>query len=439
MKLYMADLLSGLELTDDQKLVHEIDLLRKVGRGKVSGVITTNYNYLCNLLFPEYETYIGEKGMLFRDPTFECETFMIHGSVDEPDSMVLTTEDYAEFELGREYLVAKLLTIFAEYPIIFLGYSIQDENIRGILASVARSAGPEMLEAIRSRMLFVRFGDGGDNPASTIAFNPDGNLLEMTCITTTDFLPIFQGIDSGEKLYTPRVIRALKGNVYRIAESLDPQSKVVVSAFDNALDNLGEDERVIIGFGQLHSDLGQPVRLVDVYRDVVLNDLSLPPTLVVFSYLDDLLKNNSGVVPVFKYLSELGIRSDELDKLPERIRRYVKENHTLDSFRSPTERRNRKSMRNVVCFTHSVSGLIEKYGMDVAYRYLLNLDESEIDVAELGKYLAGLMHDKDGNISTDILETATYKSTYRKCVRVYDFLRYKDGSSPSFDQARRYT
>lgn len=96
-------------------------------------------------------------------------------------------------------------------------------------------------------------------------------------------------------------------------------------------------------------------------------------------------------------------------------------------------------MRNVVCFTHSVSGLIEKYGMDVAYRYLLNLDESEIDVAELGKYLAGLMHDKDGNISTDILETATYKSTYRKCVRVYDFLRYKDGSSPSFDQARRYT
>lgn len=112
--------------------------------------------------------------------------------------------------------------------------------------------------------------------------------------------------------------------MYRIAETLDPQSKVVVSAFDNAQDNLGEDERVIIGFGQLHSDLGQLVRLVDVYRDVVLNDLSLPPTLVVFSYLDDLLKNNSGVVPVFKYLSELGIRSDELDKLPERIRRYVK-------------------------------------------------------------------------------------------------------------------
>jgi len=96
-------------------------------------------------------------------------------------------------------------------------------------------------------------------------------------------------------------------------------------------------------------------------------------------------------------------------------------------------------MRSVVSFTHSVPGLIEKYGMDVAYRYLLNLDESEIDVVELGRYLAQLMHDEDGNVSVEILESATYKSTYRKCVRVYDFLRYRYGSSPSLDQARRDT
>ena len=62
MKLYMADLPSGLELTDDQNLVHEIDLLRKVGRGKVSGVITTNDDYLCNLLFPNTRRTLERKG-----------------------------------------------------------------------------------------------------------------------------------------------------------------------------------------------------------------------------------------------------------------------------------------------------------------------------------------------------------------------------------------
>lgn len=89
------------------------------------------------MLFPTYKAYVGEGNLLFSEPSFAQEIYEIHGSARVPDSMVLTDADYAEFSARRKYLAAKLLTIFVEYPVIFLGYSIQDESVKSILADGA--------------------------------------------------------------------------------------------------------------------------------------------------------------------------------------------------------------------------------------------------------------------------------------------------------------
>ena len=62
-----------------------------------------------------------------------AEVYKIHGSVSDPSSVVINENDYKEFKEKSEYLAAKLLTIFMEYPIIFMGYSISDKNIQDIL------------------------------------------------------------------------------------------------------------------------------------------------------------------------------------------------------------------------------------------------------------------------------------------------------------------
>lgn len=104
-------------------------------------VITTNYDNLLEPLFPGYEVVVGQN--VFRQSALVVgEIFKIHGSISDPRSMVLTKEDYDAFERDKKYLSAKLLTYFAEHPLLFIGYSASDPNIKSILYDMSRMFTP---------------------------------------------------------------------------------------------------------------------------------------------------------------------------------------------------------------------------------------------------------------------------------------------------------
>ncbi|MFZ6648145.1 SIR2 family protein [Undibacterium sp. TJN25] len=106
-------------------------------------IITTNYDQLLEPLFPEYEKIIGQK-ILQRAYLSIGEIFKIHGCISDASSLVLTREDYNEFENDKKYLSAKLLTYFAEHPLLFVGYSAQDPNIKNVLYDISRMFRPSL-------------------------------------------------------------------------------------------------------------------------------------------------------------------------------------------------------------------------------------------------------------------------------------------------------
>lgn len=152
MKALVADLVSSYRMVPSD----EIALLAEAGINKVSGVITTNYDLMCEQIFPSFETYVGEQDLLLADQSYAQKIYKIHGSVDRPDSMVLTDADHRQFAEREKYLAAKLLAIFVEYPVIFLGYSIQDENVRQILSEIATCMPADKLSRLKRRMVFVQ-------------------------------------------------------------------------------------------------------------------------------------------------------------------------------------------------------------------------------------------------------------------------------------------
>lgn len=137
----------------------EIALLRQLGKRSISGVITTNYDTLLEKIYPEYAVYVGQEELLFNNISGIGEIYKIHGSITNPNSLVLTSLDYAEFEQNASYLIAKLLTIFLEYPVIFMGYSLSDRNIRNIFKTISNCLTQEKLDQLKDRFIFVEYSN----------------------------------------------------------------------------------------------------------------------------------------------------------------------------------------------------------------------------------------------------------------------------------------
>ena len=186
---------------------------------------------------------------------------------------------------------------------------------------------------------------------------------------------------------------------------------------------------MVIGFGEVLSDYGRSIGLLDLYRDVVLGDSCFPEALVAYEYLETLLKHNSNAVPVFKYLAAVGISDDDLETIGPKLCEYVRKHDSIASYLSDSQVERKEKYRASVRGALSIDGLIEMEGADRAFQFVKYMDEDEIDVYRLGSYLASMLVDGNGSVSLEMLETDTYKSEFKKCVRIFDFMRYRYGKS----------
>lgn len=127
LKFKISDYLKKQSLRDFPKeYEEEIHILEKLS---IDGIITTNWDDTAERLFPQFTPYIGQEQLIFSSTYSVGEIYKIHGSYRDPKSLVLTEDDYDDFSKKNPYLAAKLITIFIEHPVVFLGYSISDSNI----------------------------------------------------------------------------------------------------------------------------------------------------------------------------------------------------------------------------------------------------------------------------------------------------------------------
>lgn len=60
--------------------------------------------------------------------------YHVHGSVDSPENMVVTSDDYFKFINEESYFSRKLSTVLHENTIVILGYSLGDTNLKAIIS-----------------------------------------------------------------------------------------------------------------------------------------------------------------------------------------------------------------------------------------------------------------------------------------------------------------
>lgn len=190
-KLYISEILKNYTLKPDQQ--EEIAEFKKI-RKNIGSVITTNYDSFIEDTF-EFKTLIGNE-ILLSNPYGSI--YKIHGSLEEPNKIIITDSDYKEFNERYELIRAQLLSLFLHHPIIFLGYNIGDSNIKDILKTIFTYVNPNTFEAeeIRKNFLLVEYEMNSENQEVT---HHDIDMrgfstIRINKIKTDNFIEIYKGV-----------------------------------------------------------------------------------------------------------------------------------------------------------------------------------------------------------------------------------------------------
>lgn len=293
----LADFTPSAEVADEWQLLKD---------ATVDGVITTNYDSLLSKAFPEYKVFVGQDGLLFSDTQGIAEIYAVHGSVSDPDSLVLTASDYEAYEGRNAYLAAKLMTIFVEHPVLFLGYSFNDPNIQAMLLAIVKGLKEKSVESLRDRLLFVEWHPQlPDGPYVERAHtNVEGYLIPVVRLHVTDWKDVLAALGERKHALPARTLRHLKEQVYDIILTNDPKQRLV--AYTEIDSETAKNFDIVFGVGAKVASVGiVGLTRLDLMRDVLdYPSKTLPPQNVLDQFYDKM--QTSWWVPGFKYLAEAG-------------------------------------------------------------------------------------------------------------------------------------
>lgn len=227
-KVMVAKLFNELELQRSGQHLEEISALQNI---HPHAIITTNYDNLLSQIFPEYEVVIGEK-VIRESHSSIGELYKIHGCTTQPETLVINSTDYENFIRKKKYLSAKLLTYFIEHPLVFVGYSANDENIRGILSDLDEilSESGELIPNIYF-IEFARSVDENEYPAREMLIPTDGQKnVRVKSIKSDDFTWIFEAFSPSNPLHkvSPKTLRAFLARTYQLVRTDIPRNPIRV-------------------------------------------------------------------------------------------------------------------------------------------------------------------------------------------------------------------
>lgn len=394
----------------------EIDLLEEVADKSIAGVITTNYDCIIERIFSRYKysKYVGQEELLFQPITGISEIYKIHGCCLDPNSIVINDKDYQKFNERNAYLVAKLLTIFLEYPIIFIGYKIGDTNIREILTSIAKCLSKENLNKLEDRFIFVEWNNT-DKPDSVSNYEfanlGDDKSISMTKLFIKDFSILYETLLENKVSYNPRLIKKLKNDIYNVVLESSP-SKTLNVLMDIEDDRLDEVEAVV-GFGVMEQ-LGykgyKGIEARDLFNDVIYNTgfegKPLNNKVVVEVSLPNIIKYNQSI-PMHKY-----IRGYEGELHPSIIK------HRKTTYEEYLTKGIKKDLRKNKITQTSIAELKNTYNIKDCLKNIPRMKKEYIDVNELHKFIKDILDNHK-----EVVTKAT-RTDLNRLVKIYDYMRY---------------
>ncbi|HDR4287687.1 TPA: SIR2 family protein [Bacillus anthracis] len=428
LKVEVAKYLNSIECKYglDEKNDKEIAALKKI---VIDGIITTNWDLLLEQIFEEQEmqVYIGQKELLFSHPLEINEIYKIHGCSSIPDSLVLTTSDYKGYNEKNAYLAAKLLTVFIEHPVIFLGYSISDDNIQQILKAITRCLDQDNIHKLKDRLIFVeRAGQEEDSFENNSSLTIGKITVPITRVKTNDYEKIYNALAQNKRKFSMKMMRQMKSQIYELVKTNDPEEKIYV--VDGEYDDT-QDIEFVIGLGvknvveemQSNHEISASKELsehgyggisdIELFNELLSDEPKYDYDSIVKISLPQILRSNQ-YVPLFRYVLESSVEDELLDS---KIKNKLKMRYT--DFLTETQKKNIKNLSWDWQFKNLDEVLKGFPDIKVAIEQIPLLGQKNLNCDDLKDFLI--------KNSKFVKEKNTPERTgIRRLFRIYDWLKY---------------
>ena len=427
-KIEIADFFatSGTETVDGYE--EEIEKFARIGEKNIACILTTNYDCFLEKTFGEnsFKTYIGQNDLLF-STTYEIgELYKIHGCCTRPESIVINEGDYRKFIQKRSYLSAKIMTMFLERPIIFIGYSITDANIKRILASVSECLENDQLDKLKERLIFVEWNNSEDRKDGLSERRLDfgnGKTITMNNLLLSNYSVLYDAILENTVKYDVRILRRIKSQLYELVKDNKPNEKLhVISDIED--DQADIDFVVGVGaYGKL-GDVGYSgIKSEEVFLYALGQANSIYNVDMLLKETIPTVHNGGrGNFPVCQFIS----KCQSLECLNDRVK-LLKKNDFSDFY---TETDKAYLRKNGYIAIPSILEYYHNYGLDQILSRIPRMDPILIEPDELYDLLIKALNDHPELLDpAQRAHTGISRSLYKKCISIWDWLTYNNSAN----------
>lgn len=367
-------------ISDTPHLNRELNLFKHL-RNNVPCIFTTNYDSLIESLFIDYKCFKSQSDYFYNNNTDYMEIYKLHGSAEQPNTLILTKDDYTEFERKNYLSISKFINILSERPMIFIGYSLNDPNIIKILNQITDCLNNEQLRKLETNVIIVEWQKGKKSlhSGSKIIPLPNSNKgLRVTYITTDNFLQLFWYINRFRPIARPSEIRKYKLQIKHLIETNNSDLITYITKAET-LDKLSDEVAIteLATPDEAYSKYSSDILLIDALFDTH----KLAPISIIDSWFMQQVATSQNI-PLYYYIKQIDFTNlptlkNDLSKIKERLKSFHRnKNTTYDSFFKSVE--SATSARNLDNFIAKETKLYKKI-LKIAKAYYIDgyLDSNE--------------------------------------------------------------
>lgn len=408
-------------ILDEKKQQEELNILTSK-KTIIDGIITTNWDLLLENIFidDKYKVYIGQSDLLFSNPQKIAEIYKIHGCCSDPKSLVLTKSDYDDFHKKNPYLASKLLSVFLEHPILFIGYSLHDENIKSILCSIsAMMNNDEHKQKLANNLIFLNRSHGANDSITNTHFSfEEGKSIPITQIKTNDYSKVYLALQGKERKIPAHILRTFREQFYEIVQGESPEKKLFCSKDIDEIISAGKEIEFVAGFGVAkrgrigHIGL-KGIEIETLLSDIIFDNLEFENEEILEHSLPK-LKSKGVYVPIHKYLiSSTNIKPSFLKKIGlyknyERDSKFYKDKVPLSYQNTINSGKYKKISQIIDSEEYKLTGKFELLSL-----YVLKYPTDK-NLSDLLEFLKEKFNKNKNN------------SNFKKLICIYDLLKYKE-------------